>query len=102
MDGIFDISIDYAKTIRQANKLSKISGDCRDIGRDVTREVNFIEGNWKGKTGEALSRKLSLLKNECDSVADMLEHVSQTMKRVANDIREADLESIARIEKFDK
>ena len=35
MDGIFDISIDYAKTIRQANKLSKISGDCREVERIV-------------------------------------------------------------------
>lgn len=100
MDGIFDISIDYEKIIRQANKLSKIAGDCKNIKNDINMEARFVEYGWKGKTGESLSEKLKALEKKTKTVADNLSEVSRTMKRVANDIRQSDLDSIARIDKI--
>lgn len=97
MDNMFNISIDYAKTISQADELIKISNKCNDIRNDIIKEIQFIESNWKGKTGEALCEKLRAFQKKSSTVSENLNQVAGTMKRVANDIRQADSEASARI-----
>lgn len=94
----FDIAINYPKTIMQANKLKRIAGDCRDVKKDVHKQISYIEDNWLGKTGDSLADKLRLLEKKTESVADKLEDVAETIKSIANMIKELDEASSERIE----
>ena len=98
MDG-FDISIDYLKTIRQANKLKKIAEKCHDVSQDAIREAAYIDQNWKGRAGHALFDKLRKFEKKNEQIVEDLERVSRTMKRIAEDLRESDLQTSERIER---
>lgn len=97
MDSMFNISINYVKTINQADELIRISNRCDDIRNDIIKEIKFIESNWKGKTGEALCEKLRAFQKKNSTVSENLNQVAGTMKRVANDIKQADSEAAERI-----
>lgn len=97
MSDLFEISIDYTKAIMQAAKLTKTAGNCRAIKNDISKQISFIEENWKGKAGESLACKLKELNKKNSSIADNIDAVAQTMKNVANSIRDADQASIDRI-----
>lgn len=94
MSDLFEISIDYGKSIAQSQKLARIAERCRDIKRDVHKEAVFTEDNWQGKAGYALAQKLVLLQDNLTLTADSLQTVSYNMKRVADDIKQADLKSM--------
>ena len=89
----FEISINYAEAINQANKLIKVSNKCDDIRSDLAKEIKFIENNWKGKSGDALLEKLKELQRKNKTVSQDLDQVANTIKRIANEIRQADADT---------
>lgn len=97
MDNIFGISIDYSKTVAQANKLSRVANNCLDVHRDALKEIRFIQSDWQGKTGDALSEKLNAFEKKLTAVVNNLQQISYDMKRVAEEVRQADLEAMSNI-----
>lgn len=98
---MYNISIDYPETIRQAKKIDKLANECADLNTRVKKEIEHIKHCWRGKSSDALQEKLLELQKFNISIENDLSVVAQKMITVANDIKEADEASSIRIRQIE-
>lgn len=93
----FNISINYPETIRQSRRIEQIANQCGELNTRVKNEVNHIKQCWRGKSSDALQDKLLELQEYHRKLENDLNVVAQSMRNVANEIKEADEASCVRI-----
>lgn len=89
------IRIDYNEAIREANRLKTIANDCQNANVLVDRLINAIPSYWQGDAANAFKDKLQDWKRENNSIKTEANNLSSTIRRVANEIREAERRAIA-------
>lgn len=91
------IRIDYDEAIREANRLDNMANDCRTINTMVRRLSTLLLDNWQGDAARAYVDKLEEFIRENNSIAGETENLSNTVRRVAREIREAERRALAAI-----
>lgn len=96
MDGI---TIDFNRTMRQADKLDDQSDTLKRMLRsEYTSSMQKLAGDWKGDSASSFFNKSDRLKRDIESTARDLEIIAGNLRRAARRIYEAErrAEEIAR------
>jgi len=89
---LFEINLDYAKAIRQAEQLEAVASELTSLaGNDFQGCLNNIANNWKGENSQAYIRKGTKLKGDMENSAKQLRMVARTIRNIAERTRRADL-----------
>lgn len=84
------ISIDYADALAQAKKLQYAAEQCEEAERAANKVYAEVCDNWSGEAAEAFKAKIDEWKTENNRIKDEISNVSQLIKTVAKQIKEAD------------
>lgn len=84
------ISINYADALAQAKKLQCAAEQCEDAERAANKVYAEVCNNWSGEAAEAFKTKIDEWKAENNRLKEEIRDVSQLIKMVAKQIKEAD------------
>ena len=93
------IRINYTQAIRESTRLKEINNDCRNINSLIDRLISQVPNYWEGEAARAFIDELNELKRETSSIGQEAYDVGVTVKRVADQIREAERRAIAAMNK---
>lgn len=85
------ISIDYNKVIAEANRLKTVANECDNIVNQTQRAINDINTYWEGAAANEFIAANKKWCKEMQAIKAELTEISNVIKKVANEIREADL-----------
>lgn len=91
------IRIDYAKAIREANRLQTTANECQTMCSLIDTLLRDMPAYWEGDSEKQFEAELAQWKRETLSIKTELSSLSKTVKKVANDIKEAEERAIAAI-----
>lgn len=89
------IRINYSQAIRESNRLKTVANDCQNANAMVDRLIQKIPTYWQGDAANAFIDKLNEWKRENNSIKTEANNLGTTIKRVADEIREAERRAIA-------
>ncbi|MFB9324991.1 WXG100 family type VII secretion target [Paenibacillus aurantiacus] len=85
-----ELRINYAQVIRQSN-------ECRELANQLRKEITALDNfmgqiklNWQGQAAEAYLKQCELLKEQLTASSKKVEHVSGTIRDVADRIKRED------------
>ncbi len=85
-----DIRIDYQLTINKAKKIKELSEDVGRISDRIRGVREDTESCWIGEAASAYRSKSEELEIYIRKIEDKMYHLSETIIRIANIIKEAD------------
>ena len=89
------IRINYSQAIRESNRLKTVANDCQNANVMVDRLIQKIPTYWQGDAANAFIDKLNEWKRENNAIKTEANNLGITIKRVADEIREAERRAIA-------
>lgn len=89
------IRINYTQAIRESNRLKEIKSNCTSINTLIDRLINQVPTYWQGDAAQAFIEELQQLKHENNSIGREAYEIGTTVRRVADQIREAERRAIA-------
>ncbi len=89
------IRINYTQAIRESNRLREINNDCTSINTLIDRLINQVPTYWQGDAAQAFIEELQQLRRENSSIGREAYEIGTTVRRVAEQIREAERRAIA-------
>lgn len=93
------IRINYTQAIREANRLKTVANDCQTANTQIDRLIRAVPVQWQGDAANAFTDKLNEWKRENNSIISEANNLSNTVRRVANEIRAAEQRAIAAMNK---
>ena len=91
------IKIDYYQALREANRLRSVANQCQTNNGLIDRLIRLVPTYWQGEAAQAFIDELNQLKNENNNIRSEASNLASTVKRVADEIREAELRAMAAI-----
>lgn len=89
------IVFNYNKAIQQADNLLEISKDVRKIATNKLNDsIQTIDKNWDGENSKKFLTKSRRLKDKIEDSADDIKLVSESIKKMAKAIYDAEMENI--------
>lgn len=89
------IKLNYNGAIRESNRLKTVATQCQDSNALIDRLIRNVETYWQGESARAFIDELNQWKRENNSISTEANNLSQTVRRVANDIRAAERRAAA-------
>ena len=89
------IRINYTQAIRESNRLREINNDCTSINTLIDRLINQVPTYWQGDAAQAFIEELQQLRRENSAIGREANEIGTTVRRVAEQIREAERRAIA-------
>lgn len=89
-----EIYFNYNRAMEQANRLD-------DIGRQLDKQsdnkmeeiLNNVRSAWESDNSAQYVKKGQKVQNDIKTTADNLHRIAETIRKIANQIREAELEA---------
>lgn len=95
MAGRYQISMDFGQAKRKADELERIADELgRLLGTEFADTLNNLGNNWKGDNAQAYIRKGFSLKEKMEQTAMELRASASTIRAVAKNIYDAEMEAI--------
>lgn len=89
------IRINYTQAIRESNRLREINNDCTSINTLIDRLISQVPTYWQGDAAQAFIEELQQLRRENSAIGREAYEIGTTVRRVAEQIREAERRAIA-------
>ena len=85
------ISINYIKAYAEANRLKTAANECDNIVRQAQRALADLNTYWEGAAADEFIAKNAQWRKEMQSIKTEVAAISSLVKKVTDDIRDADL-----------
>lgn len=85
------ISINYSKAYAEANRLKTAASECDNLISQSQRAVSDIHTYWEGAAANEFLAVNERWRKEMQSIKLELMSISNSIKKVTDEIREADL-----------
>ena len=85
------ISINYSKAYAEANKLKTAANECDNVINQSQRAVADLHAYWEGAAANEFLIANEKWRKEMQSIKIELASISNSIKKVTDEIREADL-----------
>ncbi len=95
MDDKLTIIFNYKKAIQEANDLMEVSNNIRKIATGKLNEsIQAIDSNWEGENSIKFITKSRMLQKKIENSADYIEIISDSIKEMAKNIYNTEMENI--------
>lgn len=91
------IHVDYTNARAQARKLDQAANECADIVRNLTTTLNIVSSYWSGDAAEAYKAEIRNEINRLKSTQSELQSVASTIRKVVEDLEEAERKALEKI-----
>lgn len=89
-----EIYFNYSKAIRQAEKLEEVARKLRDQANDKMAEIlKDVKAAWESDNSSAYLRKGVKVQGDIVTTARNLENIASAIRKIAIQIRNAELEA---------
>lgn len=99
----FTIQMDFAKAMKQADKLEEIAGNLHKAGqKDLINCMQKIGNNWKSDSSTAYQKKGREVAEHLTKTAGNLKETAQAIRTIAKNTYEAEMKvlEIAKTRKY--
>ncbi len=91
----YQISMDFGQAKRKADELERIADELgRLAGTEFADTLNNLGNNWKGDNAQAYIQKGMSLKEKMENTAGSLRASASTIRTVAKNIYDAEMEAL--------
>lgn len=84
------ISLNYEQVCNKAQKLQKAATELQRINTSSSNATSDLSSYWEGASANAFTESCARWQGEMASICTELEDIARSIKRVANEIRDAD------------
>lgn len=98
----FEILVDIPFTMQKVDKLQRISQELIDFNGMLKKQMKRMDGCWKGNSAEAMKERLNQALSTNQMLSDELEQVANKIKMICENVYEADMNSVQRIQNIGK
>lgn len=90
------IEFEYNQALSQANRLEEIAHNMRTLSQsDIENAIENLRSGWQGDAATLFAEKGYQLSQKGVSVASDLEKAAQSIRRIAKQIRNAEMAALA-------
>lgn len=97
-----DIVLDYPSTMLKVKKLRNIAADLEDVNKTLNKQLQKMDGAWKGTAADAMREKISQAQATNRTLTEQLNQVAREIETISTNIYNEDMASIHRIQNMDK
>lgn len=84
------ISLNYDRAIEQVDQLKKAADKCTEQAAMIQKQIDAIQANWTGDTGNILVQRLSEWKSQVSSEANNLYGLATRVQNKATLLKNID------------
>lgn len=91
----YTIRMNFRKALEQAREVEDISKDLSNLSRGPFEEaMNQLAANWTGENSRKFVAKGGLLREQLEGTSRELKDTAETIRRIAQEIYEAEMEAL--------